>query len=134
MDGNAGHVSPEIPIDKADARPLEIGADHIGDMLDIERTAQWRIAHRLTRAIGDLTLLQHEFRIGKFGTVACMVIMHMGDDHGLDLFRRHADGRQCIHGFAQHDAPTFIAGPLVETKIDDNWCGSRCGSPIDNRQ
>lgn len=95
MHGDAGHDLPFAIMKSGPA--AEDFAHHGDDIVDLERQPQCLMAHAASGGIGHFAILQVIPRLWKQIMIAAMVVMHMTDDDGLDLFPARYRARQARH-------------------------------------
>ena len=71
-------------------------AHHRDDVVLLEGVAQLRVAHAAAGRIVHLAVLQVIARAREQIVVAAVVVVHVADDHGLDLVRIDADRREPV--------------------------------------
>ena len=77
-------------------RPVEVQPHHAAHIVGLEAPRQLPVLHVVAHGIVHLRLLQMELRQREPVEIADVVIVHMREDHVLDISRIDADQRQRI--------------------------------------
>jgi hypothetical protein len=104
---------------EGDALAIDM-AHHLRDMLDREGVTQQAVAHAASGRIGHLPVLQVKPRIREAVEIAGMVVMQMGDDDILDVFRLNAKACQRIDRIEHQLAAADLGLVGIEAGIDQD--------------
>ena len=94
-------------------------AHHTGDVLDVERHAQARVAHVAPGRVRHLAVLQVETGAREDLEVADVVVVHVGDDDVVDLRGVDVERGQTLARVADDRAVASRPGCLAEAGVDD---------------
>src|SRR6202041_590375 len=95
-------------------------ADRALHVIDVERTAQERLAHATSGAIGHLGFLQVEYRVREVVHATGVVPVHMRQDHVTHLGGVDSGVAQRLGWCAQDFAASPFCGDRIETGVHDD--------------